>query len=151
MVDVSRMGPAELAAHMAKLDMVEETNVATAQFRGPKLAWSVDEDAPKPNGKLVLRPARLPDPKPAPAARVALRHPTDPRLRHRPGGARRHWQVSLRHGASASRWPRAAPFLGDHIFTPVNVAIINLDDPMDELERRVAAVMLAHRISARGP
>jgi hypothetical protein len=37
-------------------------------------------------------------------------------------------------------------FLGDHIFAPVNVAVINLDDPMDELERRVAAIMIAHKI-----
>lgn len=36
--------------------------------------------------------------------------------------------------------------LGDHLFSRLNVAIINLDDPMDELERRVAAIMIAHRI-----
>lgn len=37
-------------------------------------------------------------------------------------------------------------FLGDHIFSQVNGVIFNLDDPMDELERRVAALMMHHRI-----
>jgi Mrp family chromosome partitioning ATPase len=39
-------------------------------------------------------------------------------------------------------------YLGEYIFGGCNVAIINLDDPMDELDRRVAAFMLAHSISA---
>jgi hypothetical protein len=37
-------------------------------------------------------------------------------------------------------------FLADHIFASVNGAIFNLDDPMAELNRRIAALMLHHRI-----
>ena len=44
------------------------------------------------------------------------------------------------------RWQSRRSFLFDRIFAAVNVAYINLDDPMDELERRVAAVMIAHKI-----
>ncbi len=36
--------------------------------------------------------------------------------------------------------------LGDHIFLPVNGAIFNLEDPMDELNRRVAALLMRHKI-----
>lgn len=38
------------------------------------------------------------------------------------------------------------PLLGEHIFEPVNVAIINLDDNLEELERRVAALMIKHNV-----
>jgi hypothetical protein len=37
--------------------------------------------------------------------------------------------------------------LGEHVFEPVNVAIINLDDNMEELDRRVAALMIRHRVN----
>jgi hypothetical protein len=37
-------------------------------------------------------------------------------------------------------------FLGDHVFERVNVAVVNLEDPMEELERRVAALMARHLI-----
>jgi hypothetical protein len=36
--------------------------------------------------------------------------------------------------------------LGNHVFSQVKGAIFNLEDPMEELERRVAALMLHHRI-----
>ena len=37
--------------------------------------------------------------------------------------------------------------LGEHIFTPVNGLIFNLDDPMNELNRRMAALMMHHKIT----
>ena len=37
-------------------------------------------------------------------------------------------------------------FLGARLFECVNVAIFNLEDPLEELDRRVAALMLRHRI-----
>ncbi|HXI56678.1 MAG TPA: AAA family ATPase, partial [Polyangia bacterium] len=37
--------------------------------------------------------------------------------------------------------------LGEKIFERVNAAIINLEDPMDELERRLAALMIQHHIA----
>jgi len=36
--------------------------------------------------------------------------------------------------------------LGEKIFERVNTAIINLEDPMDELERRLAALMIQHKV-----
>lgn len=37
--------------------------------------------------------------------------------------------------------------LGEHIFAQVNAAILNLEDPMDELDRRLAAIMLRFKLS----
>jgi hypothetical protein len=37
-------------------------------------------------------------------------------------------------------------FLGEHIFERVNVACLNLEDPIDELDRRLAALIIRHRI-----
>jgi hypothetical protein len=36
--------------------------------------------------------------------------------------------------------------LGNHVFSQVNGAIFNLEDPMEELDRRVAALMIHHKI-----
>jgi len=36
--------------------------------------------------------------------------------------------------------------LGEHIFAQVRTAILNLEDPMDELDRRMAAIMLRYRL-----
>jgi hypothetical protein len=97
------------------------------------------------NGKLALRPARLPDPQ-----------TLDPRrwlygtqlirgfvsVLVAPGGTGK----SAYALAVACALATGRSFLGDHIFSRVNVAVINLDDPMDELERRVAAVMMSHKL-----
>lgn len=99
----------------------------------------------KPNGKLVLRHARLPDPQTL-LPRQWLYGTQLIRgfvtVLVAPGGTGKSAYAMAVGMALAAR----RQFLGDHIFAPVNVAIINLDDPMDELERRVAAVMLAHKI-----
>lgn len=99
----------------------------------------------KANGKLVLRPARLPEPQTLPPR--AWLYGTQlirgfVTVLVAPGGTGKSaYAMGVGIALAARR-----SFLGDHIFAPINVAIINLDDPMDELERRVAAVMLAHRI-----
>lgn len=57
-------------------------------------------------------------------------------------------------GTGKSAWAIAAGldmvtgkgFLGEHLYEPLRVAIINLDDPMDELERRVAALQIRYQI-----
>lgn len=41
------------------------------------------------------------------------------------------------------------PLFGEKIFEQVNVAVLNLEDPMDELDRRLAALMIAHKIGRR--
>ena len=99
----------------------------------------------KINGKLVLRPARLPNPETLQprqwlyGTQLIRGFVT---VLVAPGGTGKSAYAMAVGVSLAAR--RA--FLGDHIFAPVNVAVINLDDPMDELERRVAAVMLAHSI-----
>jgi len=103
------------------------------------------DEGPKPNGKLVLRPARLPDPETL-QPRQWLYGTELIRgfvtVLVAPGGTGKSaYAMAVGISLAARR-----AFLGSHIFSPVNVAVINLDDPMDELERRVAAVMLAHRI-----
>ena len=110
----------------------------------PKLTIVGSEDQ-QTNGKLVLRRARLPDP-----------HTLPPRawlygtqlirgfvtVLVAPGGTGKSaYAMAVGISLAARR-----SFLGDNIFAQVNVAIINLDDPMDELERRVAALMIAHKI-----
>jgi hypothetical protein len=37
--------------------------------------------------------------------------------------------------------------LNEHVFSQVNGAVFNLEDPMEELERRLAALMIRHRVS----
>lgn len=37
--------------------------------------------------------------------------------------------------------------LGEHIFASVRTAILNLEDPMEELDRRLAAIMIRHEVT----
>ena len=145
MVDVPKMGLAEMAAHLAEMDRVDDF---TAQFRPP-------EPDPKPkvvpirasrgNGKLELRAARLPDPATIPPRRwlygtQLIRSFVTVLVA--PGGTGKSAYAMTVAAAIASN----RSLLSDHIFSHVNVAYINLDDPMDELERRLAAVIIAHKI-----
>lgn len=150
MSDTSKMSPTELREHMANMDHLESVNAHTARWR-PKSATPRPKVVPirgsqkKDNSELVLRAARLPDP-----------HTIPPRqwlygtqlirgfvsVLVAPGGTGKSVYAMAVALALAAR----RSILGDHIFAPVNVALINLDDPMDELDRRVAAIMLAHRI-----
>lgn len=155
MVDVSSMTPSELAKvdeaeriQAAKRER-EELDAHTAQFN-PKpftvVQGGKDEPPPqRPNGKLVLRPARLPNPETL-LPRQWLYGTQLIRgfvtVLVAPGGTGKSaYAMGVAIALAARR-----SILGDHIFAPINVAYINLDDPMDELERRVAAIMLAHRI-----
>jgi hypothetical protein len=127
---------------------VAEVDEFTAQFgysKPPVVRLVHSSEGQRPNGKLVLRPARLPDP-----ATIPPRHWLYGTQLIRgyvsvlvaPGGTGKSaYAMSVAIALAARR-----SFLGDHIFAPINVALINLDDPMDELERRVAAIMLAHKI-----
>jgi hypothetical protein len=38
--------------------------------------------------------------------------------------------------------------VGDHVFAQTNTAVLNLEDPMEELDRRLAAIMLLHGLDA---
>lgn len=97
------------------------------------------------NGRLVLRPAKLPDGDTIPprpwlyGTQLVRGHVT---VLVAPGGTGKSaYAIGLGIALAARR-----SYLGEHIWAPVNVAIFNLDDPMDELDRRVAAFMLAHHI-----
>jgi len=97
------------------------------------------------NGKLVLRPARMP----APETLQPRQWLYGTQLIRgfvtvlvAPGGTGKSAYAMAVGAALAAR----RQILDDHIFAATNVAIINLDDPMDELERRVAATMIAHRL-----
>lgn len=97
------------------------------------------------NGKLVLRPARLPLGKDIPPREwlygtQLIRSYVSVLVA--PGGTGKSaYALGLGISIAAGR-----SYLGDHIFVPVNVAVINLDDPMDELERRVEAFIISHNI-----
>ena len=105
-------------------------------------------DGQKTNGKLVLRPARLPDPcslNPRPWLYGTQLNRGYVTVLVAPGGTGK-WRTRM---AVALSLASHRSFLFDHIFASINVAYINLDDPMDELERRVAAVMIAHKITGK--
>lgn len=97
------------------------------------------------NGQLVLRAARLPGPDSIPprqwlyGTQLIRGYVT---VLVAPGGTGKSAYAMAVGIALATQ----RNILGEHLFGRVNVAIINLDDPMDELERRVAAIMLAHFI-----
>lgn len=141
------MDEAEIQARRA---VVDEVNAALApaskvhQFpRSPNPRGTTNG---RGNGKLVLRAAKFPDPEtinPRPwlyGTQLIRGHVT---VLVAPGGTGKSAYAMGVGIALAARHS----YLGDHIFAPVNVAIFNLDDPMDELDRRVAAFMIAHKIN----
>ena len=99
----------------------------------------------KPNGKLALRAARLPDPATLEPRRwlygTQLVRGAVTVLVAPGGTGKSAYAMAVGIALAGNR-----AVLGDRIFDRVNVAIFNLDDPMDELERRVAATMIAHKI-----
>lgn len=48
--------------------------------------------------------------------------------------------------AVAAALASGSKLLGDHVFAQANAAILNLEDPMDELDRRLAAIVMRHNI-----
>jgi hypothetical protein len=106
----------------------------------------IRQDGQKANGKLTLHAARLPDPetlKPRQWLYGTQLIRGFVTVLVAPGGTGK----SAYAMAVACSLASGKAFLNDYIFTPVRVAVINLDDPMDELERRVAATMIAHKIT----
>lgn len=49
--------------------------------------------------------------------------------------------------ASAIAIASGKPILKDHVHDPCNVLLCGLEDPMDETDRRIAAVMQSHKVS----
>ena len=93
----------------------------------------------------VLRRARLPDPKTIPPRRWLygthlLRGFVSVLVA--PGGTGKS-SYAMAVGLCLAT---GQDFLGEHIFQRVNVACLNLEDPIDELDRRLAALMIRHRI-----
>ena len=147
-MDPSQMSPTEQAAYFAKMDEVARVDNFTAQFRPPEPETKpkvVPIRSGRGNGALELRAARLPDPATIPPRRwlygtQLIRSFVTVLVA--PGGTGKSAYAMTVAAAIASN----RSLLADHIFSHLNVAYINLDDPMDELERRLAAVMLAHKI-----
>lgn len=113
----------------------------------PKLKV-VGSEQEQPRAKLKLHPARLPDPCSIPPRRWLygshlIRGYVSVLVA--PGGTGK----SALAMAIVLELVTKRSFLKNHIFAQVNGAIFNLEDPMEELERRIAAIMLHHRIDRR--
>jgi hypothetical protein len=76
---------------------------------------------------------------------MACRHDPDPRLRYGVGVDRRREQDSLCDRTGAFITGRR-DILGLHVFETGNVWLLTLEDDRVELERRIAAAMLFHKI-----
>lgn len=110
--------------------------------------------APKPrlvanNGEappLVLRSARLPDPTTIPPRQwlygtQLLRGFVTVLVA--PGGTGKSTYAMVVAAALAS----GKKLLGEHIFASVPTCILNLEDPMEELDRRMAAIMIRYSLT----
>lgn len=99
-----------------------------------------------PPAPLVLQPARLPPPKEIPprawlyGTQLVRGFVT---VLVAPGGTGKSAYALAVAAAIAS----GQEFLGQHIFYCGPTAVLNLEDPMDELDRRLAAVMIRHGIA----
>lgn len=105
---------------------------------GPRLASHT-------NGPLILTPARLPDPRTIPprqwlyGTQLVRSYVT---VLVAPGGTgKSSYAMAVGVAIATGR-----NILNEHVFTRCNVAVFNLEDPMEELERRLAALQLRHRI-----
>lgn len=100
------------------------------------------QEPPRP---LVLHEARLPDPTTIPprqwlyGTQLVRGYVT---VLIAPGGTGKSaYAMGIAVSCAAYK-----AYLGDHIFAPVNAAIFNLEDPLEEMERRLAAIMMRHQI-----
>ena len=107
--------------------------------------WSQrDPEPPLPD--LVAQPARLPDPRQIPPRRwlmgtTAIREYIS--LLVAPGGVGKTTYAVTSCLAAAT----GKKLLGEHIFEPCGAWLFNLEDPLDEMDRRVAAAMIHHQIA----
>jgi AAA domain len=114
--------------------------------RGPRPKLVASDGASVSRGPLVLRSARLPNPADIPPRQwlygtQLLRGFVTVLVA--PGGTGKSTYAMVVAAALAS----GQKLLGEHIFAQVNTAILNLEDPMEELDRRLAAIMLRFRLS----
>lgn len=108
---------------------------------GSKPRLAVDNASP-----LVLRPAALPDPtkiKPRQWLYGTQLLRGFVTVLVAPGGTGKSTYAMVVAAALAS----GKRLLGEHIFASVRAAILNLEDPMEELDRRLAAIMMRHKIT----
>lgn len=108
---------------------------------GPKPRLAVDNASP-----LILRPAKLPEPATIPPRQwlygtQLLRGFVTVLVA--PGGTGKSTYAMVVAAALAC----GKKLLGEHIFASVRTAILNLEDPMEELDRRLAAITIRHKIS----
>ena len=100
----------------------------------------------KTTGPLKLLPARLPDPatiRPRPWLYGTQLLRGFVTVLVAPGGTGKSTYAMVVAAALAS----GRKLLGEHVFACVRTAILNLEDPMDEMERRLAAIMLRYELS----
>jgi hypothetical protein len=107
----------------------------------PRLSVVHDQDTPP----LVLRPARLPDPHTIPPRQwlygtQLLRGFVTVLVA--PGGTGK----SIYAMTVAVSCVLGRGLLRDHVFACTNAAVLNLEDPLDELDRRLAAILLQHNV-----
>lgn len=123
--------------------MVDEKPIWDAYATGgtkPRLVSNKGELAP-----LVLRSAKLPPPATIPPRQwlygtQLLRGFVTVLVA--PGGTGKSTYAMVVAAALAS----GKKLLGEHIFAQVRTAILNLEDPMDELDRRMAAIMMRYHL-----
>jgi hypothetical protein len=120
----------------------EYSDAADEVARSHGFTVVADNSKPVP---LILRPARLPDPTTIPPRRWLLGTQL---LRSfvtvlvAPGGTGK----SIYAMTAALSLATGQKLIGLHVWERVNVAVIN-EDPLDELERRLAALLIRHRVS----
>lgn len=126
---------------------LEDDPVWQAYLKGkprPRLAWSRDEKGEE-RPPLILTPARLPDPSQIPPRQwlygtQLIRGYVSVLVA--PGGAgKSSYAMAVALALASGR-----ELLGEHIFKSVNGSIFNLEDPLDELDRRLAALMIRHNV-----
>jgi hypothetical protein len=118
----------------------------TGGFRPRIVANARNGSARNADGPLVLKAARLPDPTTIPPRQwlygtQLLRGFVTVLVA--PGGTGKSTYAMVVAAALSS----GKKLLGEHIFARVVTGILNLEDPLEELERRLAAIMLRYKLS----